>query len=311
MHRIVVPAQINATGLPVFLEAIGPPVVDHNILIDFSQLRRVSPAGLVALVATVKLWQREGRSVFFDNLATCTITGYLQRMDVLSACGIQLPKRFKRHEATGRFVPVQRIDYPVDAMGHAMALCVAPGGDDLGHPLTPLYDLVWYVLTEIANNVRQHSGGIGYASAQVTQSEGFVRLALADNGRGILRSFREAGFEWSAQLDDAGAIRKALEPFVSSKGSPTNEGVGLTLVSELARLTGAMLLIVSGRGMLTVDAHGKISTKAQGAGAVFHGTLLALTLPQNRMQDFAALLTSAKLGVGLLRSTDLTDNFPS
>ena len=138
-----------------------------------------------------------------------------------------------------------------------------------------------------------------------------MRLALADNGRGILQSFREAGFEWSAQLDDAGAIRKALEPFVSSKGSPTNEGVGLTLVSELARLTGAMLLIVSGRGMLTVDAHGKISTKAQGAGAVFHGTLLALTLPQNRMQDFAALLTSAKLGVGLLRSTDLTDNFPS
>ncbi|SDS02347.1 hypothetical protein SAMN05444173_1656 [Opitutus sp. GAS368] len=264
---------------------------------------------MVALVATVKRWQRDGRIVLFDNLGSCAITGYLQRMDVLKTCDVQLPEHFTRHQAAGRFMPVQLIDHPVDAMGHDMAMCVAPGGDDLDHPLAALYDLVWYVLTEVANNVRQHSGGIGYATAQVTQHEGFVRLALADNGKGIRQSFRDAGFSWSAGLDDPGAIQKALEPFVSSKGSPTNEGVGLTLVSGLARLTGARLLIVSGRGMLTMDAHGHVIAQEQGHGAVFQGTLLALTVPQNQVQDFAALLTAAKAAAGLLRPPGLSDSF--
>ncbi len=311
MHRIVVPAQINAAGLPHFLELIGQPITSQRVRLDFAQLRRVSPAGMVALVATVKRWQRDGLDVIFDHLGSCAITGYLQRMDVLRTCDVRLPENFKRHEAAGRFMPVQRIAHPVDAMGQAMAICVAPGGDELGHPLSALYDLVWYVVTETANNARQHSGGAGYASAQVTQSEGFVRLALADNGKGIRQSFRDAGLSWSNQMDEPNAIRKALEPFVSSRGSPTNEGVGLTLVSGLARLTKAMLLIVSGRGMLTMDAQGNIRTKVQDGGAVFRGTLLALTIPKNRVQDFAALLTAAKLEAGLLRTPGSTPMFES
>ena len=309
MHRILMPAQINAAGLPPFLELIGQPIFAQTVCLDFAQLRRVSPAGMVALVSTVKRWQRDGLSVQFDNLDSCAITGYLQRMDVLRTCGAQLPEPFKRHESAGRFMPVQLIGHPVDALGHAMAICVAPGGDDLDQSLSALYDLVWYVLTETANNARQHSGGAGYASAQVTRREGFVRLAIADNGKGILQSFRDAGLQWSLQMDDAAAIRMALNPFVTSKGSPTNEGVGLTLVSGLARLTKAMLLIVSCRGMLTMDGKGSIRTSLQGAGAVFNGTLIALTLPQNRVQDFAALLTAAKVEAGLLHKPGSTATF--
>lgn len=309
MSRIVFPSQINAAGLPQFLELIGQPLPEKNVSLDFSPLRRVSPAGLVALVATVKRWERDGHQVLFENLGACPITGYLQRMDVLNTCNVALPEKFKRHDAAGRFMPLRPIDHPVDELGNAMATCVAPGGDEFDHPLSALYDLVWYVLTEMANNVRQHSRGMGYAAAQVTTVEGFVRLALADNGKGVLQSFRDAGFAWSAHLDDAGALQKALEPFVSSKGSPTNEGVGLTLVSELARLTGGMLLIVSGRGMLTIDGKGNIRTKAQGSNATFQGTLIALTVPQNKVKDFAVLLTAAKVASGLLRPQNPMTNF--
>jgi hypothetical protein len=309
MHRIIVPAQINAAGLPHFLELIGQPIASPIVCLDFAHLRRVSPAGMVALVVTVKRWQRDGLEVIFDHLETCPITGYLQRMDVLKTCSVQLPEYFKRHESAGRFMPVRLIEHPVEVLGHAMAICVAPGGDELDHPLSALYDLVWYVLTETANNTRQHSGGAGYASAQVTRNEGFVRLAIADNGKGIPQSFRDAGLEWSMQMDDPNAIRKALEPFVSSKGSPTNEGVGLTLVSSLARLTKAMLLIVSGRGMLTMDGAGNVRLTLQGAGAVFKGTLIALTIPQNHVQDFATLLTAAKVEAGLLRTPNSPATF--
>jgi hypothetical protein len=143
----------------------------------------------------------------------------------------------------------------------------------------------------------------------VTTAEGFVRLALADNGKGVLQSFRDAGLGWSTDLDDAGALKKALEPFVSSKGSPTNEGVGLTLVSELTRLTGGMLLIVSGRGILTIDGKGSVRAKAQGSNAAFQGTLIALTVPQSKVKDFAVLLTAAKVASGLLRPQNPLTNF--
>jgi hypothetical protein len=239
------------------------------------------------------------------------ITGYLQRMDVLRACGVDLPEAFSRHEGKGRFVPVQRVDTPVEAMGNAMASCVAPGGEDYGHPLSPLYDFVWYVLTEMANNVRQHSGGTGYATAQVTQTEGFVRLAIADNGRGIRQSFLDAGLPWAAALDDVGAIRKALEPLVSSKGTPTNEGVGLTLSAGLARLAKAWLLIVSGRGLVRLRPDGHQEFGLLPAGGFYPGTLIGLTFKQADISDFAELLTAAKVGAGLLLFPGLPGNFKS
>jgi hypothetical protein len=306
---ITLPPQINATGLLPFLSSLTAQRAAGDVTIDFTFLRRVSPAALAALACAVDGWQKSGRTVFFDGLDRCVITGYLQRMDILQVCGVELPEQFKRHVAEGRFVPVQRVDAPVDAMGTAMAQCVAPGGDDYEHPLSALYDFVWYVLTETANNVRQHSGGTGFATAQVTQTEGFVRLAVADNGRGIRQSFLDAGLPWAAALDDVGSIRKALEPLVSSKGNPTNEGVGLTLSAGLARLAKAWLLIVSGYGLVRlrpdgVQEHGRLP----GEG-FYPGTLVGLTFKQSDIGDFAELLTAAKVGAGLLQRPGLRGNF--
>ena len=299
---IPLPVYINADGLLPFLSMIGQPKITKEIALDFTALRRVSPAAMVALVATVNRWQKDGRRVAFRGLEECVITGYLQRMDALKVCGVELPEDFHRHEAKSRFVPVRKVELDVDVMGRDMAACIAPGGDDYGHPMSALYDLAFYVLTEAANNARQHSGGIGYATAQVTRSEGLVRLALADNGRGILRSFRDAELAWSAKMDDAGAIRKALEPFISSKGGPVNEGVGLTLVSELARLTEAWLLIVSGTGALRLAPNGLTTTEMLPANGYYQGTLLTLVFRQDKVRDFALMLHEAKIVTGLLRS---------
>jgi hypothetical protein len=299
---IPLPKYVNADGLLPFLSMIGQPDIAKEVVLDFTALRRVSPAAMVALVATVNRWQKEGRRVDFRGLKECVITGYLQRMDAFKVCGVELPEGFRRHEAKGRFVPVRKVDLEVDVMGHDMAACIAPRGDEYGHAMSALYDLAWYVLTEAANNARQHSGSIGYATAQVTSSEGLVRLALADNGRGILRSFRDAGFAWSAKMDDAGAIRKALDPFISSKGGPVNEGVGLTLVNELARLTEAWLLIVSGTGVLRLTPNGLTIMEMLPTNGYYQGTLLTLVFRQDKVRDFAHMLDEAKNVTGLLRS---------
>ena len=298
---LLLPSQINANGLLPFLALLGKPLAEgEEIVLDFSELRRVTPAGLVALAATVVRWRREHHAVTFQGLKVCAILGYLQRMDLFKTCGIELKESFQRHEAKGRFVPVRFIDHQIDSMGTDLAGCVAPGGEDYGHPLSHLYDLSWYVLTETANNVRQHSHGLGYVSAQVNRTEGFVRLALADNGCGILKSFQDVGFKWSKRMSDAEAIYKALEPTVSSKGSPTNEGVGLTLVAGLVRQTKGWLMIVSGQGILQITNDPRPKTMNLPENARYQGTLVVMTFRQQNVLDYATLLHAAKIEAGLL-----------
>lgn len=295
------PSQINADGLLPFLSQLSMAENSETVQIDFSGLRRVSPGALIALVSTVTRWLRQRKKVTFLNLDHCAITGYLQRMDVLKACGAEQPECFRRHDARGRFMPVQLIDFDVHRMGDEMASCLAPGGEDYDHPLESLYSLAWYVFTETANNARQHSRGLGYAAAQVARAEGLVRLAVGDNGKGIRQSFIDAGLDWAGEMTDGEAILKALEPKVSSRGRPTNEGVGLTLVSGLVKQTKGWLLVVSGTGVIRLAPGRKPEVQTLPEGGRFQGTLVVTAFRQRDVTDFAGLLHDAKIEAGLLR----------
>lgn len=305
---MLLPAQINANGLLPFLSALGNED-SKSIELDFSALRRVTPAGLVALGSAIDRWKSCGREVKFRGIAECAITGYLQRMDLFRVCGVNLQEDFRRHDAKGRFVPLRQVEHPVEKLGHEMAACLAPGGEDFEHSMSGLYELAWYVLTEVGNNIRQHSGGTGFASAQVNRTEGLVRLALADNGIGILESFRMAGIPWSAGLSDAEAIQKSLEPKISCKARDPNEGVGLTLVSNLSRLTKGWLLIVSGNGVLQLSPNADVRISTLPDTGYLQGTLLTLTLTQNAAHDFPQLLHAAKIQAGLLRTEPTNGRF--
>jgi hypothetical protein len=308
--QISLPANINATGLLPFLSLISQPADSEEIVIDFSRLRRVTPAGLAALSATVIRWLKSHHRVSFRGLDECSISNYLRRMDLLKVCGFDEEEGFQRHDSTGRFVPVKLVDEHVSEMGSEIAACLAPGGDEWGHPMADLYDLVFYVLTEVANNIRQHSLGLGYASAQVTRFEGLVRVALADNGIGILGSFKNAGSSWSEAMDDTQGILKALEPRVSCKGGEPNEGVGLTLVTALARLTKSWLMIVSGSGVVQIlPKFAEPQVLRLPEGGIYPGTIIALTCRQDAAKDFSGLLETAKQEAGLLRPGTIKAKF--
>jgi len=307
--RISIPENINADGLLPFVSLIGQSVESDGVELDFSPLRRVTPAGLVALVATVIRWRNEKLPVRFVGLRDCAILEYLQRMDVLNVCGVEMDEEFIRREANGRFMPVRLVDHKVEEMGSDLAGCIAPGGEDYEHPMSDLYEIAWYVFTEIANNIRQHSGGLGFAAAQANRREGLVRFTLADNGMGILDSFRYAGLAWSKELDDCGAISKALEPKVSSKAGEQNQGVGLTLVSGLTRLLEGWLLIVSGTGVLRIAKGNTPNLSQLPHNGRYDGTLIALTIRQDMAADFPRLLHNAKINAGLLRTDHPSGNF--
>jgi hypothetical protein len=295
MNRIQLPPQIGSNGLLPFLAQLGQPLSNGGVEMDFSKLRRITPAGAVALVAIVDYWRKRGREVAFEGLQQCSILNYLQRMDILKACGVELPEEFHRQASHGRFMPVRPVSHPIEAMGHEVAACLAPGGEEYEHPLSGLYEMIWYALTEMGNNIRQHSGGAGFASAQVNPREGLVRLALADNGMGILRSFQIIDVPWSLNASDAEAISKALESRISCKSGEPNEGVGLTLVSALVSLMRGWLLVVSGSGVLKTSRDGRHSLEELPDGGYYHGTLVAMSFPPSAASDFAGLLQEAKV----------------
>jgi len=306
-----IPERIKGKGLLPFLSLLGSADGAASINLDFSHLRLITPAGMVALTSYINRWRAKEKEVAFSGLERCKISSYLQRMDVFSACNIPHNDASARHDHLGKFVPVRPITHNVDEIGTEVASCIAPGGEEYEHPLAELHSLAFYVLTETANNVRQHSRGQGFTAAQVSGNDGLVKIALADNGRGILRSFQDAEFAWSHGLSHGDAIAKALESRISSCGAPRNEGVGLTLVSGLARLMNAWLLIVSGDGVLQISPSQATLITTLPKSGTYNGTLIGLTFDQKAVYDFPDLLERAKVEAGLLRNAMVRINFKS
>ena len=301
MHLIQLPQAIRAGDLPSFLSLIGQPLSLGEITVDFSRLRRLIPAAIVSLVATVNLWKTRGIRVEFKGLQECPILSYLQRMDLLNACGFEMPEEFHRRNSKGRFVAVRTVIHPIESMAAEVASCLAPGGEDFDHPNAGLFETISYVLTELGNNIRQHSSGTGYAAAQVNQDEGIIRMSFADNGVGILRSFQIIEAPWSLEATHSDAITKALESRVSCKAGPPNEGVGLTLVMELISMMGGGLLVASGNGVVKGYSDGIRSQETLPDGAFYKGTLVAMSFPSNAAARYVEFLQKAKIKAGVLQ----------
>ena len=292
---LICPKTINADGLLPFLGQLAEHVEASELLIDFSGLQRVSPAGLAALAAFMARREREWRTTNVVGLEACGIRDYLRRMNLLRLCGWESGEEaVARRDPSGRFVPLEEIPHRVDDLGAQIAACIAPGGEDYESPNAGLYDAAWYLITEMANNVRQHSRGVGFVAAQTTPADGFVRIAIADCGCGIPGSLKEAGFPWAQDLADEEIIEQAMAARVSSKGQPSNEGVGLTLSSRIVDLMGGHMLIASGGGSVIRGDHSVLKKGSFAKGVRFPGTLVAISFRRSQAADFDSKLHQAK-----------------
>jgi hypothetical protein len=300
MTRIVLPQRMSATGLVALLASAKDSDNNESIEIDFSNLEHVTPVFLAAVTATVHRWEAYGRSVVFSGLQQCEITGYLQRMDFLKQCGIELAEGFKRRDPRKRFVPVRLVETPVEDLAKEIAACFALGGDDYDHPNAGFYDFLVYAVTEMGNNIRQHSSGTGFTAVQSSHVDGMVRLALADNGCGVLRSFQRVELPWSKGITDHAAILKAMEPRVSCKSGEPNEGVGLTILSSVVGRMKGWLMVASGSGMVQLTPRNGLEASRLPDGGRYHGTLVALTVKRSSAASFSDYLQATKIDKGLL-----------
>ena len=315
MTTIVLPAHAYEPQLPDLLERLGAADAAQEIAVDFLPVTFWTPGALVLLLAKTHYWLRQKQKVVFRNCKESPAFRYLQRINFFSQCGIELPEDFHRHDAGRRFVELRRVggkgSASVEELSTDVAYCLFPDAEVDDPEQSGLFDLLQYSVSELANNTIQHAKAPGFATAQYTARTDFIRVAIADFGIGVLRSFAEnASPFWKPGLTEAEAIALALQPKVSSKshlssawGESINAGVGLTLLKEFCSLTGGYFFMASGNGVCFQGAGDK-SLNQIPLQSGFHGTVCALSFTRATIRDFSELLHKAKQSVRLLPAGD-------
>ena len=316
MTTISLPAHAYEPDLPGLLDQLGAADSAEEIALDFLAVSFWSPGALVLLLAKIPFWHSQGKRVVFQNCKNCPAFRYLQRINFFAVCGLQMPEDFRRHDAGSRFVELRRIGGAgaagVAELSTDIAFCISPDAAEVDDPEhSGLFDVIEYSVSELALNVNQHSRATGFEMAQYTPRTDLVRVAIADHGIGILRSFAENNSPvWKPEWTDADAIITALKPKVSSKlhlrspwGEPVNAGVGLTLLRELCVQTGGQFFLASGRGAFLQSAGGGQSQPKMLQNP-FQGTVCVLAFVRAKVSNYPDLMQQAKQSLGLLQNNE-------
>ncbi len=119
-------------------------------------------------------------------------------------------------------------------------------------------------VVEMALNVADHSGTVGYVAAQTLPSSGWVRFAVADGGVGLLDTLTGRGARTHRQ-----ALHLALDG--TSRFTDPSRGAGLSgTVREVGRRRG-FLYVASGTAAVRASATARDDRRLR---AAFPGTLV-------------------------------------
>jgi anti-sigma regulatory factor (Ser/Thr protein kinase) len=163
---------------------------------------------------------------------------------------------------------------------------------------------LYYILVEFLRNAVQHSRDPGGAvvGAQLMdktaeyEARPVIQVAVGDAGIGVMESLRQT---YPEIPDPYQALVMAQQPWVSSVfhpgtlGGPTNAGLGLFFISEMAKKAAGRFLLSSRGGTVLLEGdpqytqHHYIDGEQHG----FPGTLVVFELPLGEIEDYRGLLS--------------------
>jgi signal transduction histidine kinase len=240
------------------------------VVCDASRLVVAEPMALCALIATLARMQRFGRDVHVMGLSP-QLRRQLEELDVLART-----LRSSNDDGTGSgyqgtlHVYRVRAEREGDEVGNKIARAIAsliPPSRPAGSALEPIQQYreiefpLAYIFTELIDNALRHGRGRGYdhagvwLSAQYHPPLGLIRLAVADDGCGFLKTFQ--GREDLGVRNHADAVRVGFRPFTSSKrdvglfADTQHQGLGLTICRDLACRSDGTISVVTGNAWVT------------------------------------------------------------
>jgi len=304
-NRIELPKEGTLTSCDVLLDFFDNKVECDSIIVDFINAEFYDISSIVALLAKLHILVRNGFSVLIENYKNSGPFLYMQRMNFFEKCGIKLEENFTRHPSRGRFVEIHVIGkgHRIDTarLSDEVADCIAPEEKDLDDPdQTGFYDGVAYSVSELINNVIQHSSSYGFLGAQYYRRDDLTQIIVADVGIGIKQSFIDSDSPYALKATtDQSAVELALRSQISSKthgrfalNGAENAGVGLTLLKDIALRSGGSFLVISGDSCLKNDNWSTLNNNYQ-------GTFVACSLNRSQLKKFNELLEHAKVENGL------------
>lgn len=272
-HRLS--AFVHARNLPEAMAFCGGISADSadTISCDAVDLQFVDPVGLCLLAATCHRLATQGKKLRLENVSPA-IAGYLARMDLFKACGIEYKENFTRHDRQTDLVEICVADKTAEGDILANKIVTALVGATPGYdphaapdemtgyqPQDYLYKPLHYLFSELLENALTHAKRAGYKDARAWVAAQYylrndrIRLAVVDDGCGLLRSLER--HPRLPEKSHKAAIRLAFEPRVTCNpdlevrpNETVNQGVGLTVIREIVVRGRGALRLVSGDTML-------------------------------------------------------------
>jgi len=168
---------------------------------------------------------------------------YLQRMGLFKVLNYRDPKPTKKHEESGRFIPLTRISTSDDLTTFLKTI------DPILHTSSDTSRVVKHVFSELLRNVLEHSlaPNGGHVCATYNRKRKKISVGISDNGQGILKGMK--GYRHFTSHKES--IFSALTPGISGTtkrlgGTPENAGLGLFFTKCIAQSTRNHFLIYSG-----------------------------------------------------------------
>ncbi len=186
---------------------------------------------------------------------------YLQRMGLFDALNYLDPVPTKKHEESGRFIPLTRITSSDGLTSFLKTI------DPILHTSSDTSRVVKHVFSELLRNILEHSmsSNGGHVCATYNKNKRKISVGISDNGRGILKGMQ--GYRHFTSHKEA--LLSALTPGISGTtkrlgGTQENAGAGLFFTKCIAQSTRNHFLIYSG------DCYFKLRTTPKNENIIFH-----------------------------------------
>lgn len=282
--QITVPARLcSGPSAPLFeLQAVTKSFTGQNIILDCSKLNYVDPLGLCVLHHWFQDLEGQGITVELRDMSY-DAESWLRRMDVFSGLRNLVfedrTSQNQRNDHAGNLIEVRCVDSldQIDIVAAEIASAIVKDVPDMSWETVDgmqpseadkVSTELEYLFSELLNNALAHGRLRGYpdahakVSAQYYPKVGRLRIAIVDNGCGLLQTL-QAHEKMDGEQTCFKAIQIALEPTVScnrEQGLRTdakNQGFGLTIVTRMALDTGGLVAIFSGDGRLKQSGDGE------------------------------------------------------
>lgn len=268
-----------------------------GVEIDLGAVYNVHIWALVALAALSPTAKAAGRPVNIRFDGTHAPSRFAHAVGLGAVIGGSPPTGANEHRRTVRLRRIRRFEDIEPVAAHISRLLLSADAEDTRQTL-------YYILVELIRNAVQHSRDPGGAvvGAQLMDHGGeyeprpVIQVAVADAGIGVVESLRAT---YPDINDTYQGLVMAQQPWVSSAfhpgllGGPTNAGLGLFFVSEMAKRAAGRFVFATRQGALLLQGdpayseHHTITAEPHG----FAGTLVVFELPLGEIEDYQALIT--------------------